>query len=375
MYLPPFELERWFARYEFNVKFNLCASCAGASNTAELLELAGPGSTDTYLGLNLDYIPSEGSQRLREAVSDMYTSLSSENIRITTGASEAIFLLMNSLLEPGDEVIVQYPIYQSLFSLAESMGCRVSCWRGEFADNFVPRLDALETLLTPRTKIVIINTPHSPTGMVFETEMLQAIVEMVGQNGALLVSDEVYRGLFLGLGPEPPAAADLSSSAVSIGDLTKPFGLGGLRVGWIASGNTGILERCAVLRDYTTMCCAAPSEFLAVTALENRDFLLKNKKAAAERNLKLLSNFVDQNQAALEWVSPLGGVSAFPRLDLPVSAREFCTALVEEKSVLLLPGDVFGFPQHFRIGFGAEPGAFAEGLAAVGEFLQESFRS
>lgn len=221
--------------------------------------------------------------------------------------------------------------------------------------------------------MVVINTPHSPTGMVFGTEMMQAIIKMAEQRGALLVSDEVYRGLFLGPGPEPPAAADLSTFAVSIGDLTKPFGLGGLRVGWIASANAGILERCAVLRDYTTMCCAAPSEFLAAAALENRDTLLKNKKAAAERNLQVFSRFIDKNRSAVAWVPPLGGVSAFPRLNLPISAREFCTALAEEKSVLLLPGDVFGFPDHFRIGFGTEPGAFSEGLAAVEELLRERF--
>lgn len=369
MKLQPFQLERWFADYEFQVKYNLCASCAGPTSTGDLLKLAGKDGFDRYTALGLDYIPSEGTMRLREAIAGTYKGLGAQDIRVTTGASEAIFILMNVLFQPGDRILVQAPIYQSLFSVAESIGCVVDFWRGRMENGFLPDLDELEALMDKDTKAVIINSPNSPTGMVFPEGYLKRLIELVEDRGLLLISDEVYRGLVFETSNTGTSPVELSERALSIGDLTKPLGLGGLRVGWIAARNQEILRQCGMFRDYTTMCCAAPSEFLAAVALENRERLLQEKIRTARENIALFTEFAAGYRGLLEWIPPVGGVSAFPRLKLEVTGRDFCSRLVSEKSVLLLPGDVFGLKSHFRIGFGAKPEVFREGLQKFGEYL------
>jgi len=369
--LPVFDLERWFARYEFNVEHNLCASCAGTAGTGDILTLAGEEGLKGYLSLDLDYIPSEGTPALRKEIAATYRGIEPEDIRVTTGASEAIFILMNLLFDPGDELIVQAPIYQSLYSVAEGLGCRVRFWQGTMEKGFLPFPDELDGMITSRTKALVINNPHSPTGVVFPGGYLERLVEIAEEHDLVLICDEVYRGLVFEEGLNTFSPVELSPKAVSIGDLTKPFGLGGLRVGWIASRDQGLLERVGMFRDYTTMCCAAPSEYLAVIALANRQTLLREKIATAKTNRARFYSFIDRHGMLLEWVPPLGGVSAFPRLKKGAPARDFCTRLAEEKSVLLLPGDVFGMESHFRIGFGSEPEKFLEGLERVEEFVSE----
>lgn len=200
MELQPFKLERWFAEHEFKVEYNLCASCAGVTTTRELLELAGGEVTADYHALGLDYIPSEGTPGLRKAIAGTYNGLGTEEVRVTTGASEAIFILMNVLLRPGDEIIVQTPVYQSLFSVAQGIGCRVRFWPAPMENGFLPSPEMLKALITENTKALVINNPNSPTGAVFPEDYLTRLAEIAEDHDLLLVADEVYRGLVLGTG-------------------------------------------------------------------------------------------------------------------------------------------------------------------------------
>ncbi|MFZ5900448.1 aminotransferase class I/II-fold pyridoxal phosphate-dependent enzyme [Desulforudis sp. DRI-14] len=226
----PFKLEQWFARYEFAVRLNMAASCALATTVAEILALGGPGAREEYLRLNLDYIPSTGSERLREAVAGWYRRIGAGGVQVTTGASEAIFILMNVLLEPGDIIVVEDPVYQSLYAVAESIGVRVKKWPLRPENRFRPDVDELERLLGPGVRAVVVNHPHNPTGAMLSTEDQRRLVELADRFGFWLVSDEVYRGTVYDERDVLPPAADFGGRAVSIGDMTKPFGLGGLRI-------------------------------------------------------------------------------------------------------------------------------------------------
>lgn len=369
MRVKAFELERWFALYEFEVENNLCASCAEETTTADLLELAGPKRKNEYLNLPLDYVPNPGTSKLRQEIASLYSGLTIEQIRVTTGASEAIFLLNNILLRPGDNLVVQYPIYQSLFSIAESMGAEVRAWKMRDQKNFIWDTADLKELIDSRTKLVVVNNPHSPTGAIMSLGQLQEIVSIIEKNGIYLLSDEVYHGLVYEEDNLLPPAVTLSEMAISIGDITKPYGLGGLRIGWIASNNSKLLASCSALRDYTTMCSSAPGEFLAVLALEHRKEILIRKIKLAKQNLELLEQFVFNNSELISFTKPKGGVSAFLNYKLNLNSRQFCGGLVQRESTLLLPGAVFGCEYYFRLGFGGEKKKFATGLASLERYI------
>lgn len=368
MKIDDFALERWFARYEFEVEINLCASCAAETTTSELLSLGGEEARRAYLSLGLDYIPNPGQEKLRRQIANLYRKLDASNIQVTTGASEAIFLLMSAILNAGDAIIVQKPIYQSLYSVARAIGVEVKEWTMALP-HFEWDVAELERLIDKRTRAIVLNSPHSPTGRVLTAEQLQRVVELVERCNLWLISDEVYRGIWHQPEYITEAAADLTARAVSIGDMTKPFGLGGLRVGWLASSQVEILERCSAMRDYTTMCCAAPSEFLAALALEYKDKLLDQKRTIARRNLTKLKQFVSEHSCHLELVSPQGGLTVFPRLRAEISSESFCEGLVQQYSVLLLPGSTFGVEGYVRMGLGLEPALFDEGLERLGRYL------
>lgn len=375
MRIRPFELERWYVEHEFTVKHNISASCAAPTSTGDLLGLAGPGAAERYLGLGLDYIENPGSFALRSQVARWFPGLGTDDIQITTGASEGIFLLLNSLLDPGDSIIVEEPIYQSLHEVARSIGVRIKPWVLREENGFIPDLDDLEALIEPSDKMVAVNHPHSPTGAVLNRPQLRRLGEITARHGLILVSDEVYSGIVYDPDDDLPPAAAVFPHAVSIGDITKAYGLGGLRIGWIAARNRDILTQCSSMRDYTTMCSAAPSEFLAAIALEHRSAILAEKIQIARRNMDVFKQFVTSNADLLSWVPPRGGFTAFPAYRLNVSSRDFCSQLISRNNVLLLPGETFGRDGHFRIGFGKPNREFVSGLSLFAEFLAEVRRN
>lgn len=370
MRLVPFELERWFDQYEFKVELNMAASCVAATTTAELLDLAGPEARRAYLDLSLDYIEAPGTPAYREAVASWYERLSADDIQATTGAAEAIFILMNVLVGPGDRLVVESPNYQSLAEVARAAGAEVLAWPMRPENGWRPDLDELRGLLRRgRVKAVVVNHPHNPTGAMLPRDEQGEVLSLAEAAGARLVSDEVYRGLSYDPADALPPAADLSERAVSLGDMTKPFGLGGLRAGWIATRDRRLLHACGSVRDYTSLCGAAPSEFLAAIALKHRDALLARKMAIARANREAFAALVARHPDRLSWTPPKGGVTAFPAYSAPVDSRTFCRGLVERFSTLLLPGAVYELEGHFRVGFGRRQDGFLEGLRRFEEYL------
>ncbi|HEY3313868.1 MAG TPA: aminotransferase class I/II-fold pyridoxal phosphate-dependent enzyme [Bacillota bacterium] len=372
MRLAPFALERWFDQYEFRVEHHISASCAAATNTAELLALAGPEARQTYLGLSLDYIETGGTAAYREAVASWYDRIGPDDVQATLGAAEAIFILMNTITGPGDRLIVENPNYQSLAEVARAAGAEVLDWPLRPENQWRPDLDELAGLLDKGgVKAVVINHPHNPTGAILTRDEQAGILAMAEAAGARLISDEVYRGLIYDPTDVLPPAADLSERAVSIGDLTKPFGLGGLRAGWIATRDHAVLEACAEMHDYMALCGAAPSEFLAAIALKHRETLLARKMSVARTNREAFRAVVARHPDKLSWVPPKGGVTAFPAYSARVDSRTFCRGLVERANTLLLPGAVYGVEGRFRIGFGGAPKAFSEGLKRLEEYAED----
>ena len=369
MQLPPFELERYFAAYEFEVPHHLCASDCESFSTSELLELE-PGAQQGFMELRHGYTESSGSPELRGLIAGTYERIGPEQVLVCSGAEEAIFLHMNALLEPGDRVVLQTPCYQSLGEVARTLGAEVIAWPlDETGQAWEPDWERLFELLTPQTRLLVINFPHNPTGAIAGQAGLERLAEHCRQRGITVFSDEVYRFGEYDPAKTPSAFCDLAENAVSLGVMSKPLGLPGLRIGWLASRNAGLLERIAQLKDYTTICNSAPSEYLSCLALRHKDKLLKRNRDIMTGNLGLLQDFMQRRAGLFAWREPGAGSIAFPRY-LGGDCEAFCRELAQKAGVLLLPGRMYGaqYSPYFRIGIGRAD--FAKGLARLDEYLR-----
>jgi aspartate/methionine/tyrosine aminotransferase len=368
MSIKPFALERYFARYEFNVRHLLCSSDCESVTVQDLLELE-PGAEERLKALWLGYTESSGAPVLREAISLIYTSINPDQLLVHSGAEEAIFTFMHANLRAGDHVIVHWPCYQSLYEVADSIGCTVTRWTAREENGWRLDLDELKSALRPETRAVILNTPHNPTGFLMPRADFDELNRLSQQKGFWLFSDEVYRESEYDAGARLPAACDLNPLAVSLGVTSKTYGLPGLRIGWIATHDKGVYDRMAAFKDYTTICSSAPSELLAEIAMNHRAELAARNLGILRANLTVLDEFFAAHAGRFSWVRPRAGSVAFPRL-LDGDIEIFCHDLVTRLGVLLLPGTLFGDPSnHFRIGFGRKN--MPEALATLAAYLDE----
>ncbi len=353
MRIADFELERFFARYEFAVRHLLCASDLEGLPLAELLAMADPEAEALWRDLRLGYTESLGHPLLRREISSLYDTVDPDEVVVFSGAEEAIFAIANVHLQPGDHAIVVWPAYQSLHEVARASGADVTLHELRAADGWAIDVDAMRRQVTPRTRLIVVNAPHNPTGSLPDAATYRAVSELAADAGAILLSDEVYRFLELDPADRLPAGADVGAHGVSIGVMSKSFALAGLRIGWLASHDRALLDAAARFKDYTTICASAPAEILALIALRARERVLARSQAIVEANLALLDGFFARQGDRFTWVRPRGASIAFPELLGPTPIDRFATELLEAEGVLLAPGSIFGHPgNHFRLGFG-----------------------
>jgi aspartate/methionine/tyrosine aminotransferase len=347
----PFSLERFFDRYEFSTRHLLCSSDAESMPLRELLALE-PGAEAAFRDLHLGYTQARGGPDLRESIAALYDRTAADHVLVHAGGEEPIFTFMNVALQPGDHVICQFPAYQSQYSIAEALGAEVSRWPSDLAGEGAPDPDDLARMIRPSTRAIVITTPNNPTGYVFDRARLQAVVETARKHGLWLFSDEAYRGSERDPSDRHPAACDLYERGVSLGTTSKAYGLPGLRIGWIATHDSSLYQELAEFKDYVTICCSGPSEFLATVALRCADELLERVRYITSRNLELLDEFFARRATLFEWRRPRAGTTAFPRY-LGGSAERFCDDLVRRAGVLLLPSTAFDAgDDRIRVGYG-----------------------
>ncbi|WP_158937587.1 aminotransferase class I/II-fold pyridoxal phosphate-dependent enzyme [Burkholderia sp. S171] len=347
----PFQLERYFAVHEFTARYLLCSSDPESMSIAELLAFE-PGSLEGLGSLRLGYTEYPGAPELRREIATLYESIGIDNLIVHTGAQEAIFSFVHSMLKAGDHMIVHMPGYQSHYSIAEAAGVSVSPWFARESENWALDPDELEKLVRPETKALVICAPHNPTGYLPDRERFDAIVDFCRQRGLWLFSDEVYRGLEHDPSARLPAACDVYEKAISLGALSKSHGLAGLRVGWVATRDRDVLAAMSTFKDYLTICNSAPSEYLAAIAVRHTSALIERNTSIVRSNLAILDSFFERHHELLEWRRPSAGTVAFPRLKRE-GAEIFCAEVLEHTGVLLLPSTLLDHGNaHFRIGFG-----------------------
>jgi aspartate/methionine/tyrosine aminotransferase len=374
MRIADFALERYFARWEFNARHLLCASDVQPWPMTELLELADDETRALWTELQLGYTESTGHPLLRREIASLYDAIDPDEVLVFAGAEEAVFCLMNVLVGPGDHAVVTWPGYQSLYEVARASGAEVTLHELHEANGWALDLDLLRRQLTPATRLIVVNLPHNPTGMLADRDTFDRLVALADEAGAHLLVDEVYRGLEFDTTDRLPAGADSSPHGLSLGVMSKSFALAGLRIGWLATHDREVLGRVARFKDYTTICSSAPSEILAIIALRARDRVVARSRAIVAANLEHLDGFFDEWPDRFSWVRPRAGSIGFPRLTVPgVRIDDWAADLVEAEGVLLLPGSQFGHPgNHFRIGFGRTD--LPEALAHLESFAQRTLR-
>lgn len=359
-------LEDWMREYYFTSELDIGSSGVQNFSMAELAELVGLRPEDLSRVV-FDDSPSCGVQSLRQAIADSWGDGDPEKVLAAHGSSEIIFLIMNALLSKGDEVVVLDPCYHALRNLADSIGCSVKEWRLRFEDGFEPSVEDFKRLVTPKTRMVVVNFPHNPTGATLTAAQQKEFIEAVAASGAYLVWDAAFNELVYEAEPLPNPIT-MYERAIVLGTLSKGYGLAGLRVGWCLAAPE-LLEQFVHWRDYTTLYLSPLVEKVAERAIENYRVLLDLRLERARKNLEIVARWVEAHREFVDWVRPKGGVTTFVRMHGVADVDELCRRLGREHGVMVVPGSCFNQPQHVRLGFGGPTADLEEGLARVSNLL------
>ena len=374
MQIREFGVERWMDLYENRCELNLAETCVESLTVGELLKIAGKEHAllDEILPMKLTYGAIDGTERLRSNVASLYEKQGVPNVLITHGAISANALVYETLVEPGDHVISVLPTYQQHYSIPESYGAKVDILRLREENGFLPDLDELKRMVTPTTRVIAINNPNNPTGSLMDRAFLEQIAEIARSCGAYVLNDEVYRGTDQEGTGFTASIADLYEKGISTGSMSKTWSLAGLRVGWIVAP-VELLERVRTHRDYNTISVGMLNDLLASIALENRKAILERNHGILRGNLAVLDGWIAK-EPLLSYVKPKSGTTALVRVDVDMSSRDFCIALIEKTGVMFTPGSALDVEGYVRIGYTNNRDVLVAGLDRVNGFLRNLAR-
>jgi aspartate/methionine/tyrosine aminotransferase len=371
MKIEPFGVEIWMNAYETTCALNLAETCVHSLTIAELMALAGKNDRDlsALLPLQMTYGAIEGSLRLRTAIAALYASRTPENIVVTHGTIGANDLIHRALIAPGDRVISITPTYQQHTSIPASLGADVVELRLQASTGYLPDLGALRHL-AKGAKLIAMTNPNNPTGALMGRDMLMEIAAIARENGAWVLSDEVYRGTEQAGDTLTPSMADLYERGISTAGMSKAFSLAGLRLGWVCAPRE-IIDAVNIHRDYNTISVGMIDDHFATMALESVDRIIARSRAIVRRNLAILDDWVAATPG-VSFVRPQAGTTAMLAYGRDLPSRDFCLRLLADTGVMFVPGDVFGMEGHVRIGYACETGVLREGLARVEDWLSHN---
>ena len=380
-----FGLEVFFSQWEFSAQHHMTASDLESLSLPDLLAMASAEDRVDFESLWLGYTETWGAADLRAEIASTYDTMQAENILCLAGAGEGIYAVAKVLLNADDHVIVPVPNYQSAETVPLSvcavsalplkrspLGCNDAEWRIDIQE--------LRRAIRPNTKMISLNFPHNPTGMLMPEDDLLELITICREQGIYIFSDEVYRGVELNDDDRMPQIADIYEKGISLNVMSKAYGLPGLRVGWIASQSLELLSKVERYKHYLSICNSAPSERLSLIALKARDQILARNRQLIHENVALLEGLFDDFPGLVEFRRPMGGCVAFPKYTGSGTGEQFCRKLIEESGVLLLPSSIYAselseVPQdHFRIGVGRDS-VFKAGLAAMRKHFEQHYSS
>ena len=374
MYIKEFGVERWMYLFENDCELNLAETCVESLTVKELLEIAGKKDEllAEILPMKLTYGEIDGTARLRSNVASLYEKQDIANVLITHGAIGANALVYETLIEPGDHVISVSPTYQQHISIPESYGAKVDILRLREENAFLPDLDELKRLLTPKTRLIAIDNPNNPTGSLMDRPFLEEIARIADSFGVYLLCDEVYRGTDQVGNGFTASIADIYERGISTGSMSKTWSLAGLRLGWIVAP-VDMIHRVQIHRDYNTISVGMLDDLLASIALESRTGILNRNHAILRGNLAKLDAWI-AGEPRLSYVKPKSATTAWARVETDMTSWDFCVALLQKTGVMFTPGSALDGEGYVRIGYANNPVVLAEGLSRTSEFLRHATR-
>jgi aspartate/methionine/tyrosine aminotransferase len=367
MKLPPFLLDRWIAQKNTAdppIEYDLASSTGPVWTLRELLALSGGDELEALLDTNVSYTSAVGTPALRAAIAAL-EGVTPDDVQVVTGAAEALLILFFLAAEPGANVVLPNPGFPANTALAESLGIAIRFYTLRAENQFRPDLDEIRGLVDRDTRLLLVNSPHNPTGAVLSDAEMESLHDFCAERNIRFVSDQVYHPIYHG--PHTRSAARLSHATV-ISDFSKALCLSGLRVGWIVDLDPRRRERYRDARNYFTITSNVFGERLAVLALAHSQKIYERARQVSQENLALLDRVFSRHEGLLHWVRPRGGMTAYPWLADGADAREFCLRLAK-RGVLIVPGDCFGQPSHFRLGFAASGNRFPLAMERFADFL------
>jgi aspartate/methionine/tyrosine aminotransferase len=351
MQLPPFLIERMFAKHEFTARINLTGSDTEAVSLRELWRVAPAQTREWYESLTLGYTESPGHPELRELIAQASGTASGSAVQVFAGATEAVFVLLNAVLEAKDHVVVIGPTYQLLIDVPRAIGADVTEVRLRRENSWELDIAEVRKAIRPNTRMIVVNFPHNPTGYLPELGVFEELVNLVDGTDMLLLSDEIYRGVELNPAHRLPAASSMSPNAITVSGVSKTLGMAGVRIGWTVTSNEAVTEKLLDYRYWTTLATSAPSEVLAIAGLQAAPALLERANSLVRANHASLAAFVEATPG-WDWIPPLGGTCAYSWLTNS-DAQAFSEWLVERHGVLLAADVMFQHTgQHLRFGMG-----------------------
>ena len=368
MRVPPFVMERWQSTFEHRVDYNISESGVHPLTVSELQEM-----TDLELGdIRLEYGQSDGSDELKTIVAGLYDGADGDHVIATTGGAEANYVVMWSLVSPGDRVVALEPTYGQTPGLARGLGANVVSWKLEEALGWQPAPGSAADVIAPGTRLVIVTNPNNPTGAVLTEAAMDEIVAAAEAVGAWILSDEVYIGAEV-TGPETPSFWGRYDRVIVSGSLSKAYALPGLRLGWITAP-AHLHEDLWGHKDYTTITPATLSDVAArrVLSPDVRPRVLERTRGIIRANLPRLTRWLDERGDLFSYRPPDAGAICYVRYALDMNSSELAERLRAEKSVLLVPGDHFGMDHYLRVGFGNPAAELEEALGRVADLLEEA---
>ncbi|MEG1642306.1 MAG: aminotransferase [Synergistaceae bacterium] len=371
MYIDKFDVEEWMNEFENDSKYNIAETCVESLTLSELLEI--DGSKEEFMSklsdMKLTYGAIPGTEELRDEITKLYhTKKNINNVLITNGGIGANFLALFTLLSPGDEVVALYPTYQQLYSLPQAFGAKVHRLRLSAEDNFLPNMDKLRTIVSHKTKAIIINTPNNPTGACFGKEIMTEIAKIADNVGAWVLCDEIYRGLEHEESYSIPSITDIYEKGIGTSSVSKVYSLAGLRLGWITASEHFIKD-CFSHRDYNTISCGMIDDALALVALKNKTKITERNLNILRENKKILMSWIEKT-AGMSLIEPKAGTTALVKYDYHIDSKDFCRRLFEYNGAFIVPGSCFEFENHLRIGYAQKKEVLVSGLNAITDFIK-----
>ena len=368
----PFMLEREMGIWEHQVKYNLSESGVHPMTTAELLD-NDPKLIEELLGVELNYLQTNGSLELRESIAGIYSGAKAEDVLVTTGAAQANFTSVLTVLDPGDEIVVMVPNYLQIWGVAKNLGLKIKTFSLKEELGWGFDIEEFQATVSADTKLIAVCNPNNPTGHIMTAEERKAVIDAAAEVGAWVLSDEVYAGAEHNTDEVTPSLWGEYERVLAIGSMSKAYALPGLRLGWVVS-NPEMAEAIWARQDYITICSTTLANKLAAHALspEIRPRVLKRTRDYARRGLANLERWVSKHDDVLSLVPPGAAAIGFVHYNREINSSELVKRLIKEQETYAVPGDHFGLDHYLRISYGLSGDYVNEGLRRIYEVIASS---